>query len=382
MHNAQPRLIYLDSAATSLQKPPQVGRSMLHAMQIMASPGRGGHRPAMLAAETVFLCRCEAAELFHVPEPERVVFTMNATHAINIAINDLVSPGERVVVSGYEHNAVTRALQLHSAQMDVAASPLFDPAAAIEAFREKLPGAKAAVVCHVSNVYGYILPIREISALCRQNGVPLLIDASQSAGCVPVDFARLDAAYIAMPGHKSLLGPQGTGILLCSRVPKPLIAGGTGSESRFQEMPLFLPDREEAGTHNVPGIAGVLEGIRWVRKTGVERILQHERQLTRRAANALSQVDGVHIFAADRPENQAGVLSFQCDLADCETLSAELGEMGIAVRGGCHCAPLAHETGGTLDTGTVRASFSPFNIPEDVDALANSVKKCLKKYEK
>ena len=373
------KLIYLDSAATTLQKPPRVREAVLRAMQTMASPGRGGHRPAMLAAETAFACRSELAALFHVPEPDNVVFTMNATHALNIAIADLVSPGDRVVVSGFEHNAVTRALALHGAEIDVAASPLFAPNAAVEAFRRKLPGAKACVVCHVSNVFGYILPVREIAEVCRSEGVPLIVDASQSAGSVPVDFSQLGADYIAMPGHKGLFGPQGTGVLLCGRTPRPLLAGGTGSESKRIEMPEYLPDRLEAGTHNVPGIAGLLEGVRFVRTRGTERILQHERALLRQAAGMLSGIGGMELFLSTEPEYQAGVLSLRHRDTDCETLASRLGEKNVAVRAGWHCAPLAHRTGGTYDTGTLRLSFSPFNSAAEIAEMAERIKICVKK---
>ena len=236
-------MIYLDSAATSLLKPPSVARATAMAVRTMASPGRGGHSAAMRAADTVFACREAAAELFHVPEPERVVFTMNATHALNIAIHSLVSPGDPVVISGYEHNSVTRPLHALGAQVRVAESPLFDPEAAVSAFRRALPGAKAAVCTMVSNVFGYLLPVREIAELCAAAGVPLIVDASQAAGCVAFDAAALGAAFVAMPGHKGLLGPQGTGILLCFAQPKPLLCGGTGSQSVLQDMPEELPDR-------------------------------------------------------------------------------------------------------------------------------------------
>ena len=177
-------MIYLDSAATSLLKPPSVARAASMAIRTMASPGRGGHSAAMRAADTVFACRAAAAALFHVPEPERVVFTMNATHALDIAIHSLVSPGDPVVISGYEHNSVTRPLYALGAQVRVAASPLFDPAAAVDAFRRALPGARAAVCTMVSNVFGYLLPVQEIAELCAAARVPLIVDASQAAGCV------------------------------------------------------------------------------------------------------------------------------------------------------------------------------------------------------
>ena len=357
-------MIYLDSAATTLQKPAAVARATAWAIRRLASPGRGGHRPAMEAADTAFACRQEAAELFHVPSPEQVVFTFNATHGLNIAIHTLVKPGSRVVISGYEHNAVTRPLwAIPNVAVRVAQSPLFRQDLALSAFRRALREEQPdAVICtHVSNVFGFVLPIEEIADLCRAAGVPLVVDASQSAGCIPLDFQRLGADFVAMPGHKGLYGPQGTGLLLCGRTPEPLLQGGTGSASRQQEMPEFLPDRLEAGTHNIAGIAGLLEGLRYLRRRGVERIASHERELIRTLGAGLKRLEGLEVFLAGDPAAQAGVLSFRSADWDCEVLGQALGERGAALRAGLHCAPLAHQTAGTLETGTVRASVSDFN---------------------
>ena len=357
-------MIYLDSAATTLQKPAAVARATAWAIRRLASPGRGGHRPAMEAADTAFACRQEAAELFHVPSPEQVVFTFNATHGLNIAIHALVKPGSRVVISGYEHNAVTRPLwAIPNVAVRVAQSPLFRQDLALSAFRRALREEHPdAVICtHVSNVFGFVLPIEEIADLCRAAGVPLVVDASQSAGCIPLDFQRLGADFVAMPGHKGLYGPQGTGLLLCGRTPEPLLQGGTGSASRQQEMPEFLPDRLEAGTHNIAGIAGLLEGLRYLRRRGVERIASHERELIRTLGAGLKRLEGLEVFLAGDPAAQAGVLSFRSADWDCEVLGQALGERGAALRAGLHCAPLAHQTAGTLETGTVRASVSDFN---------------------
>jgi len=364
-------VIYLDSAATTLQKPAAVARASAQAIQRLASPGRGGHRPARWAADTAFACREAAAQLFHVPNPEQVVFTFNATHGLNLAIKSLVKPGDSVAISGYEHNAVTRPLYgIPGVTITVARAPLFDDAAAIEAFQKALDGGVKAVVCtHVSNVFGYIMPLYEIAKLCRERDVPLIVDASQSAGCVPVDFSALGAAFIAMPGHKGLYGPQGTGLLLCGEKTQPLLEGGTGSESRLQAMPEFLPDRLEAGTHNMPGIAGLLEGIRYVRRQGVERIGQQEQILIREIGEGLSDFSGIETFCSGRSEGQTGVLSFRAAGRGCEELGEQLGEHGVAVRAGLHCAPTAHETVGTLDSGTVRVSVSAFNTPKDVQAF-------------
>ena len=369
-------MIYLDSAATTFQKPPSVYRSVQWAMGHLGSPGRGGHPYAMRAAEAAFRCRERAAELFHVPDPERVIFTFNATHGLNIAIRSLVRRGSRVVISGYEHNSVVRPLAAIGAEVRVAHSPLFDRDAAVRAFERLIDErTDAVVVNHVSNVFGFILPVEEIADICHEWRVPLILDASQSAGVLPVDAQRLGAAFIAMPGHKGLYGPQGTGLLLASGEAAPLLYGGSGSDSRSADMPAFLPDRLEAGTHNMPGIAGLAAGIAYVLQTGTSAILRHERTLIGRMADGLSGIPGVRVFRSKDMSLQAGVLSFEIDGLSAEEAGERLGEMGIAVRAGLHCAPLAHKTVGTLARGAVRASVSAFNSQRDVSALVDAVKK-------
>lgn len=362
-------MIYFDSAATTFQKPRSVGAAMQEALVTMSSPGRGGHPAAMRAAETAFQCRSELAELFHLENPEQVVFTSNATHGLNIAIKSLVPRGGRVVVSGYEHNAVTRPLKALDARIAVAEAPLFDPGAAASAFERLVTPGTSAVVCnHVSNVFGFIQPVEEIAAICRARRVPFIIDASQSAGVLPLDMERLGATFIAMPGHKGLYGPQGTGVLLCGDgvAVGTLLEGGTGSLSIQQEMPDFLPDRLEAGTHNMPGIAGLLAGVRFVRRRGLSAICDRERRLALLAAEGLRIVPGVRVFALPGLRDQAGVLSIVPEKKDVEAVGGALAERGIAVRTGLHCAPLAHRSAGTLSTGTIRLSFSDFNTPEEV----------------
>ncbi len=369
-------MTYLDSAATTLQKPLAVRRAVLSAMERMASPGRGGHRPAMLAAETVFQCRQAAAELFHVEDLENIVFTLNATHALNLAIKSVVKPGDTVLVSGYEHNAVTRPLAALNCRIKVARSPLFDREAMLAAFDQQLTEEVTCVVCnHVSNVFGFILPVEEIARLCRERGVPMILDASQSAGTLPVHMDELGCAFIGMPGHKGLYGPQGTGLLLCGgeQDTATLLEGGTGSLSAQQEMPDFLPDRLEAGTHNVPGVAGLLEGIRYVIKRGERDILRRERELTRQAAGSLSALPGVTVYSAEDLSVQVGVLSFQVEKLDCEDVGEQLGQRNVAVRAGLHCAPFAHQSAGTEEKGTVRVSFSDFNTSADVRTLVREV---------
>lgn len=364
-------MIYLDSAATTMEKPASVANATAWAMTHMASPGRGGHRAGMRAADTLFELRETAAQLFDVPSPDRVVLTYNATHAINLAIHALVRPGDTVLISGYEHNAVTRPLCARKdIHIRVAQAPVFDQRGMLEAFRRELEHGVDVVICtHVSNVFGFILPVEELAQLCRDKGVPLLVDASQSAGSLPVRLSAWGAAYVAMPGHKGLYGPQGTGLLLCGEeLPTPLLYGGTGSESKNQAMPEVLPDRLEAGTQNVAGAAGLLAGLRFVQRKGISRIGAYEHCLCTHMMDALERIPGIHVFRGNAA--QSGVCSITVEGMDCEEVGAWLARRGVAVRAGLHCAPLAHQTAGTLDTGTVRLSFSVFNTTQQVHSVA------------
>ena len=345
-------MIYLDNGATSFHKPEGVYRAVTNAMRSCANPGRGGYSAAMEASRRLYDCREQAAQLFDC-NPEQVVLTNNCTHGLNIAIRSLVKPGGRVVVSGFEHNAVTRPLYALGAQIRVAGRKLFDWEETLEAFeRELKQGADAAVFTHVSNVFGYILPVEEIAQLCRARGVHFILDAAQSAGTLPVKLKTLGADFIAMPGHKGLLGPQGTGLLLCAGTAEPLLQGGTGSASIEQEMPRELPDRLEAGTANVPGFAGLAEGLRYLKKTGLEKIYRTEHRQLERCVSGLTKL-GFQVYSGP---HQAATVSFRCGM-DCENAAEILGKQGIAVRAGLHCAPFAHESAGTLETGTVRVSF-------------------------
>jgi len=258
-----------------------------------------------------------------------------------------------VVISGFEHNAVTRPLHALDARVTVAGRRLFDWEDTLQAFEAALrSGVDAAVFTHVSNVFGYILPVEEMGRLCKKYGVPFILDAAQSAGCLPVRLSDLGADFIAMPGHKGLLGPQGTGLLLCGRTPEPLLRGGTGSESILQDMPEYLPDRAEAGTVNVPGIAGLAAGLAYLRRTGIDTVFAREQREAARCARGLEKL-GFQVYTG---EHQAGTVSFVARL-DCEEVAQRLARQGIAVRAGLHCAPLAHQSAGTLETGTVRVSF-------------------------
>ena len=373
-------MIYLDAAATTLQKPADVSRAMCAAMRRSSSPGRGGHPWGMEANQIVFRCREAAAGLFHVPEPEQIVFTCNATHALNIAIRSLVRPGGTVLISGYEHNAVTRTLHaVAQLKCRVALSQPFDSEGMLQAFQTELERGVDLVVCtHVSNVFGFILPITELAQMCRRHHVPLIVDASQSAGCVPIDFTALGAEFVACPGHKGLYGPQGTGILMCGGSTMPLLFGGTGSRSVQQTMPDFLPDRLEAGTPNVPGIAGLAAGIGFVSKMGVENIATYERKLIFSLVRQLQRIPGIKVFAAQDRTRQSGVLSVEMEEKDCEGVGEWLANHGVGVRAGLHCAPIAHQTAGTLEKGTVRFSVSAFNTMDEIYTVSRLMRQmCL-----
>ena len=367
-------MIYLDNGATSFPKPPEVQEAVRCALDHCANPGRGGYRAAMTAATTVLRCRERAGKLFGCP-PEQVVMTSSCTHGLNIALRTLVKPGSRVVISGFEHNAVTRPLYGLGAKVIVAGEKLFCPEDTLNAFEKALKaGCDVAVFTHISNVFGYILPVEEMAKLCKKYGVPFVVDAAQSAGSVPVSLEKWGADFIAMPGHKGLLGPQGTGLLLCGKMPTPLLFGGTGSLSRQQQMPDFLPDGVEAGTLNVPGIAGLSAGLQILLQEGMERCFAREKQEVSHCAKELRKM-GFHPFFG---ENQGGTLSFTSEF-DCEDIAEFLAERGICVRAGLHCAPLAHRSAGTLETGTVRVSYGRKPCPGQTGELLLALEEFQKK---
>lgn len=369
-------MIYLDHAATSMSKPPQVTEAVAWAMKNCASLGRSGHKPAVLAGDIAYDCRVAAACLFDT-EPEQVVFTSNATHGLNMAISSLVGNGDKVVVSGFEHNAVMRPLQHLNADITVAGTKLFDPVDTVKAFEMAIDRETKAVICtHISNVFGYILPVEQIAQLCRERNVPFILDAAQSAGVLPVSLRNLGASFIAMPGHKGLLGPQGTGLLLCAQILKPLLYGGTGSNSLDMEMPDFLPDAGEAGTHNIPGIAGLRVSLRYITELGTESICAKEQALMFHLKTRLSDLPDVRCFWGE-DQTQAGVLSVQLKDVDCERAALLLAEKGIAVRAGLHCAPMAHRSAGTLEEGTVRISVSHSNTLREIDFFADTLETLL-----
>lgn len=369
-------MIYLDNAATTFKKPQSVLDSVMNAYKESTSVGRGGYESAMKAAETVYGAREKAAELFGASAPEQVVFTSNATHALNLAIKGVLREGN-CVISGYEHNSVVRPIKAcRGLECRIATGKLFCPEIIARSFERLIDKNTVFAVCtHMSNVFGYILPIERIDEICYKKGVPLIIDASQSAGSLPIKISRLRACVcICMPGHKGLYGPQGTGLLICREGEKlnTIIEGGTGSVSRDITQPAFMPDRLECGTHNVPGIAGLSAGMSYITERGEGAIMRHERSLMREIARGLRRLEGIKVFSSSDALLQGGVISFVSDKMSAEEIANALSDKKIAVRSGFHCSPLAHESVGTVN-GTVRVSVSDFTEEKEIDLFLKTL---------
>lgn len=376
-------MIYLDNAATSFPKPPEVTRAMAGALEKLgANPGRGGHRLSLAAGRLVQSCREEAARLFGLAHPERVIFTKNCTEAINLAVCGMLHQGDEVLCSHGEHNAVMRLLHrlCASGQITVRILPP-DGLGIVQPHtlqRMISPRTALVIICHASNVTGVMQPVRRLGAVCHENGVPLLVDAAQTAGTAEISLTGLQADMIALPGHKGLLGPHGTGMLLLADGidPEPLLCGGTGSQSESAAQPELLPDRYESGTLNLPGLAGLLAGMRFVRRHRAE-IEQYESALNDRLRARLSAIGGVTVLG--HPDAPRGAISsFVAEGADTGALADGLNAAGFAVRAGLHCAPSIHTWLGTLKTGAMRVSPGIYNTEQEIDDFALVTARLLK----
>lgn len=370
-------MIYLDNAATTLKKPPAVGSAARWAMGHAAGAGRSAHFPAMTGAEILYDTRALAAELFGMEDPRRVVFTFNATHALCLALHSM-QECRHFAISPFEHNAVLRPVidivRQGNKRLTILKGELWNDELLLESAKKAIEdGADCFVLCHVSNVFGYIQPLEQLDLLLAEAGIPLILDASQSAGVLPIDVSKLPSlAAVCMPGHKGLYGPPGTGMLLwlSDDMPYPLLPGGTGSRSEQTEMPDFLPDRLESGTQNIAGVAGLFEGMKFVQRLGEQEILRYERALCHIAAEELRQIPGIVSFVSPDMNRQTGVLSFYSRQLPVETVAQRLAEQNICVRAGLHCAPLAHKTAGTERTGTVRISPGWFQTEHQMRRFA------------
>lgn len=378
--------VYLDNAATSFPKAPGVGEAMCRYVERLGrNVGRGSYAPAMEAAGGVLAVREKLAALVGAPDPRNIIFTPGATWGLNLLLRGLLRPGDRVITSPMEHNAVLRPLeQLRAAGVTVELLPCTDRGELVlDGLAERLPGARAVALTHASNVSGTMFPIAQVGALCRQAGVFLLVDAAQTLGVLPVDVAAMGIDGLAFPGHKGLLGPQGIGGLALSpalaQALEPVVSGGTGSMSESLAMPPFLPDKFEAGTLNLPGIFGLGAALDYLAAEG-EALRARERKLARHLWYRLMELDGegLRVLGSGEPDRRVGVVSVDFPGRDNGEMAFRLEqEYGVQTRCGLHCAPLAHRTLGTFPQGAVRFSVGPFNTFAEIDYLEGALEELL-----
>lgn len=375
-------IIYLDNAASTWPKPPAVKDMMAEAIEdYAANPGRGGHTLAMKASKTVFRTRVQLSRLFGIQNPNNLFFYLNATQALNQAIKGFLKPGDHVVSSSVEHNSVRRPIEFMRKISQVEATfiePRDDHHFYVEDFAKAIqPNTRLLVVSHASNLTGVILPVAELGKLAKERGITFLVDASQSAGVLPIHVEEMHIDMLAFPGHKGLYGPQGTGGLYVHNDIDlvPLIHGGTGSQSEAIEQPTTRPDRYESGTVNTVGLAGLQAGVSFVMEKGVENIRQHEWDLVKQTIAQLQEIPGLQVYGPGIETERVGVVAFNVGEVDASEVSFILDQQyGIATRSGYHCTPLGHQTAGTKQRGAVRASFGIFNSDKDVEALIDAVK--------
>ena len=371
-------MIYFDNAATTGKKPIGVIRAVDGALrELSANPGRSGHNASLKAADAVYSVREKIAELFGASGAENVVFTLNCTHSINCVIKGVLKKGDHAVTSTLEHNSVIRPLVKEEIPFDTAYVSLTDDGATLREFERKIRNNTRLVICTgASNVFGKTLPIAEIGALCRQRGVPFVVDAAQIAGVMPIDMRQMNIDYLCIAPHKGLYAPMGIGVLICEKpIENTIIEGGTGTNSAELVQPEGLPERLESGTVNVPEIMGLSAGIDYVNGLGIKKIYTHEMNLIRYLYKELSKNDRVQLYTPEpRDGLYAPVLSFNIYGKSSAEVSQYLNSKGIAVRGGLHCAPSAHRQIGTLDIGAVRVSVAAFNTSAEIESLIKAIK--------
>ncbi len=374
-------IIYLDHAATSWPKPPAVLEAVQHALlHESANPGRGSHRMAVQASRTLLKARQQLARLLDVRNPVDIAFTANTTVALNMAIFGYVRPGDHVIATMTEHNSVWRPLEALKRSLGIQVTYIpVDACGQLDLHEvdQAFTAQTRLLICnHSSNLLGSILPAAELAQLAHRHGACILLDIAQSAGHIPVKLQEWEIDMAAFPGHKGLLGPQGTGGLYIA--PEldlsPWLYGGTGSQSEEADQPSVRPDRYEPGTPNTPGIAGLAAGVQYVLDQGIESIAAHEQQLVARLWDGLSDIKGLRVLGPAADEPRTGIVSFVMEQQDPAQIAFQLDrQYGIAVRAGMHCTPLAHRMAGTLATGAVRASVGYGTTEQHVDQLLEAV---------
>lgn len=377
-------MIYFDNAATSFPKPESVVRAVTNGLRIYGgNPGRSGHAISLKAAEQIYSVREQAAALFSA-QPENVIFTGNCTHALNIAIQGMARKGGTVLTTNLEHNSVARPLYALSHSKGIQWKSLDvhnkNDDQIVRLFASKLAAHVCLVVCtHASNVTGQTLPIRKIYQLCKSRSIPMVVDAAQTAGVLPIEIGK-DADIICTAGHKGLYGPPGTGLMVLNSIfPPPLTHGGTGSESLQLQTPQQPPERYESGTINTAGILGLGAGIRFVRQRGLSQIHSQEMKLCSYAKELLTQIPGIRLYQVKNAN--VPILSFNFQNLSASMGTQKLSDSGFALRGGLHCAPSAHTALRTLPTGTIRFAPSVFNSTQQVSAFCKAVERIQRKHQ-
>lgn len=378
-----PEIIYTDHGATSFPKAPGVSAAMADYIDhVGVNVNRGSYESACQAEEIVYETRALACRLFHFDAPARTYFTPGHTYALNQVIRGAVRPGDHMIISPLEHNAVMRPVtELQKAGVQVSMLPAttdgtVDPGDLARLIR---PNTKLAVMVHASNVTGTILPIAEIGRICKERGVPLCLDAAQTAGHVPIDFAALHLSALCVPGHKGLLGPQGIGIMQLSeefaKTLSPIVTGGTGSASHSLTQPSYDPDRFESGTPNLPGIYGLNAALKFILQEGVDGLGAHESALTARFLSGLKSLKGFRIVGRASAYGRTGVVSLDFSPKDNAEVADRLSEeFGILTRCGLHCAPCAHQAMDSFPGGTVRFSFGYGNTLPEIDRVLEAIR--------
>ena len=374
-------MIYLDNGATSFPKPLSVRQNVdISLKKFSANPGRSGHSLSLRAAKEIFECRKRLKELFNVNSEEEIIFTENCTMALNTVIFGLLNEGDHVLISSMEHNSVTRPLESLK-DKGVTYSTFdysYDNNETVDNVRNLIkPETKLVICTHASNVYGFRFPIERICALCHAYGILFCVDSAQSAGVFDIDVGTNQYDFVCMSGHKSLYGPMGTGVLILNnRNLKPLLYGGTGTESVKKSQPEGLPEKFESGTQNMNGISGLKAGVDFVKNRGIKNIYNHEYKLAKRLFNGLANNRKVITYNKSFDYGKvAPVVSFNIDGVYSEDLVAKLNKYGIMTRGGLHCSPLAHTTMNTIENGTVRVVPGAFNTINDINYLLNVIRK-------
>lgn len=375
-------MIYLDNAATSFPKPEEVYKAIDKCFrEFGANPGRAGHKLALQAGRAIYDTRELICELFNIDNPMQIVFTSNATDSLNLAIKGILKKGDHVITSSMEHNSVIRPIKtleeigVENTIVQCDEKGFIDVAEIEKAIKDN---TKLIAITHASNVTGTIMPIQEIGKIAKKHDVLLLVDAAQTAGVYDIDVKKMNIDLLAFPGHKGLMGPQGTGALYIREDIdlRQMKEGGTGSKSESLSQPDIIPDKFESGTPNTPGIVGLGAGIKFIINKGIQNIRKHEEELTEYMLNELEKIEDVKVYGPRNAKKQASVISLNIGDLDSSEISYILDQaFNIAVRSGLHCAPLAHKTIGTFEQGTVRFSIGYFNTKEDIDEAINAIKK-------